>query len=113
VSGHSAHAYAPVLSGLQPHSATVVVLMGLASRSELASFLLARGWRAETPAAVVWAASTAASRRWLGRLDSLADSAADEGADAAPGTVVIGDVVAFAEQIRPSERWAPAAAGGA
>jgi uroporphyrin-III C-methyltransferase/precorrin-2 dehydrogenase/sirohydrochlorin ferrochelatase len=112
VSGHSPKAYAPVLSGLEPHSATVVVLMGLASRADLARFLLARGWRPETPAAVVWAASTAASQRWLGRLDELGVRAS-AAADDSPGTVIIGDVVAFAERIRPSEAWAPAVAGGA
>ncbi|HEX4622654.1 MAG TPA: uroporphyrinogen-III C-methyltransferase [Myxococcaceae bacterium] len=102
VSGHSASAYEPVLSGLAPHSATVVVLMGLGSRAALAAFLLSRGWRPETPAAVVWAASTSASRRWLGRLDTLADSLVEETEDEAPGTVVIGAVVAVAEQISPA-----------
>src|SRR5438105_4645291 len=59
VSGHAEEAYAPVLRSLQPQSATVVVLMGLASRAAVAALLLRRGWRSETPAAVLYDASRA------------------------------------------------------
>src|SRR5205814_426423 len=44
VSGHAEPAWRPVLRALQPQSATVVVLMGLASRGEIASVLIAHGW---------------------------------------------------------------------
>src|SRR5207253_3412936 len=58
VSGHAEAAYASVLGSLAPGAATVVVLMGLASRAEVAGALLRRGWDGATPAAVVLGAST-------------------------------------------------------
>jgi hypothetical protein len=40
--------------------------MGLRSRAALAALLLARGWRRQTPAAVLFAASTPQAAAWLG-----------------------------------------------
>ena len=60
VSGHAETAWRPVLTALEPGSATLVVLMGLASRAAIARELIARGWPATTPAAVVWGAATPA-----------------------------------------------------
>jgi len=57
VSGHSPDAYEPVLRALEPDSVTVVALMGLAERAAIAETLLARGWSADTPAAIVLNAS--------------------------------------------------------
>ncbi|HXY40951.1 MAG TPA: uroporphyrinogen-III C-methyltransferase, partial [Vicinamibacteria bacterium] len=71
VSGHRPDAWQPVLAGLQPGSATLVVLMGLGARSEIAGFLRARGWPATTPAAIVWSAGSPAQQRWLGTLATL------------------------------------------
>jgi uroporphyrin-III C-methyltransferase/precorrin-2 dehydrogenase/sirohydrochlorin ferrochelatase len=97
VSGHSEAAYSPVLEGLAPRSATLVVLMGLATRGSLAQKLLARGWPAGTPAAVLWAASTPRARQWFGTLEGLCE-APDESGEAA-GTVVVGDVVGLARTL--------------
>jgi uroporphyrin-III C-methyltransferase/precorrin-2 dehydrogenase/sirohydrochlorin ferrochelatase len=94
VSGHSERAYGPVLDGLAPGSLTVVVLMGLASRAELAGRLLRRGWLPATPAAVLLATSTATETTWIGTLSELGASALVEAGR--PGTIVIGDVVALA-----------------
>src|SRR5262249_55290491 len=44
VSGHAEAAYRPALASLAPNAATVVVLMGLASRSPISRLLLERGW---------------------------------------------------------------------
>jgi uroporphyrin-III C-methyltransferase len=73
VTGHSEASYRPVLEALAPNTATIVVLMGLASRDALARLLLQRGWRPDTPVALCWAASTPRARTWLGRLVQLAD----------------------------------------
>ena len=94
VSGHDESAYGPVLNAIAPGSLTVVVLMGLASRGRLAALLAARGWPADTPAAVLAAASTSQSTAWRGTLDEL--GAAEIDAAGAPATIVIGDVVALA-----------------
>jgi uroporphyrin-III C-methyltransferase/precorrin-2 dehydrogenase/sirohydrochlorin ferrochelatase len=97
VSGHSESAYGPVLEGLAPRSATLVVLMGLATRGALARRLLEKGWPGSTPAAILWAASTPSARQWFGTLDALLD-VPDERGEAA-GTVVVGDVVALARTL--------------
>jgi len=94
VSGHAERAYRPVLESLPPRSATVIVLMGLASRAATARVLLERGWSPATPAAVVLGASTADARTWLGTLSELGQAPCSN-ADL-PGTIVIGDVVTLA-----------------
>lgn len=101
VSGHSESTYAPVLDGLTPGSATLVVLMGVAQRAALAARLLAHGWAPRTPAAVLLSASTPDALTWTGTLQALASQA--DGLDVqpgeAPGTLVIGNVVALARTI--------------
>ena len=92
VSGHAPEAYEPVLSSLQPAAATIVVMMGLASRAPIAALLLARGWDPQTPAAIVLAAGTAAARTWRGPLSALASFELTGGH---PGTLVIGAVAAL------------------
>src|SRR5262249_21740657 len=70
-SGHDPAAYKPVLGGLRPGSATIVVLMGLSGRRALAAFLVDRGWPPETPAAIVRGASWDDERAWTGDLAGL------------------------------------------
>jgi uroporphyrin-III C-methyltransferase/precorrin-2 dehydrogenase/sirohydrochlorin ferrochelatase len=109
VSGHAESAWAPVLRALPPGTATLVVLMGLASRGAIAAALLARGWSAQTPAAVLLSASTSESQSWRGTLDELGRIELDS---EKPGVLVVGATVDVAAQL---ERFAaPAAlAGGA
>ena len=71
VSGHAEAAYRPVLSTLQPGSATVVVLMGLGTRAGIAGLLVDRGWEPSTPAAVLLSASTQEAWTWIGTLEGL------------------------------------------
>ena len=94
LSGHAEEAFRPIVESLAPNSLTVVVLMGLRARARVAAVLLEAGWRPDTPAAVVLAASQPGMRHWTGRLDALGAAPLD-GADA-PGTIVIGDVVSLA-----------------
>jgi uroporphyrin-III C-methyltransferase/precorrin-2 dehydrogenase/sirohydrochlorin ferrochelatase len=108
VSGHAPDAYEPLLNGMDPGAATIVVLMGLATRAAIADLLMRRGWSSYTPAAIVFGAAHAASYTWTGGLGDLGRA---EIADAsAPGTIVIGAVVALAPFIAGAEAAAPQAA---
>ena len=97
VSGHAATAYGPLVDGVGPNSMTIVVLMGLSSRAEIASRLIMRGWRPHTPVAVILAAGSKNMHTWIGRLDQLGDVEFDA-RTGLPGTIVVGDVVG----LRPS-----------
>jgi uroporphyrin-III C-methyltransferase / precorrin-2 dehydrogenase / sirohydrochlorin ferrochelatase len=99
VSGHAESAYRPVLESLAPHSATVVVLMALASRASVARLLLVRGWAPHTPAAILLAASTPQAFTWTGTISDLGTVLlpADRGHGA--GTLVIGEVVGMADRL--------------
>lgn len=105
ISGHAAEAYAPILDGLAPNSLTLVVLMGVRTRGEIAAHLVARGWPASTPAAIIHGASQPDAIVWRGNLATLADATFDT---ALPAVLVIGAVVALASQIRASSVALPA-----
>jgi uroporphyrin-III C-methyltransferase/precorrin-2 dehydrogenase/sirohydrochlorin ferrochelatase len=92
VSGHAASAFEPVLRSLEPGSATIVVMMGLANRAEIARALMAAGWLRSTPAAIVCDASHPDEHVWRGTLDGLRRGDRDITRHAA-GTLVIGEVV--------------------
>jgi uroporphyrin-III C-methyltransferase / precorrin-2 dehydrogenase / sirohydrochlorin ferrochelatase len=96
VSGHDESAYAPLLDSVAPNSATVVVLMGVATRGAVAARLQAAGWSPATPAAIVFGAGQRAAQAWSGRLDALAVAPVHEDL---PGTLVVGQVVALAPLI--------------
>jgi uroporphyrin-III C-methyltransferase len=106
VSGHAEAAFGPVLDGLAPGALTVVVLMGLARRAEIAARLLARGWGAETPAAVVLGAGSDAAHAWRGTLAALGEAALPAGRAHLPGVLVVGAVAALAAA--PAADRAPA-----
>ena len=99
VTGHHEETYAPILDGLPPGSATVVAMMGLRQRAPIAARLLARGWAAETPAAIVVGAATPESWRWLGTLAELGAVEIPAASAAAPGMLVIGQVVGLATEL--------------
>ncbi|MEO6774448.1 MAG: uroporphyrinogen-III C-methyltransferase [Kofleriaceae bacterium] len=96
VSGHAEAAYAAAFDSLAPGALTVVVLMGLRTRAALAARLIARGWSADTPAAIVLGASHAGTARWIGTLATLPAHAIDS---ELAGVIVIGPVVGLATQI--------------
>jgi uroporphyrin-III C-methyltransferase/precorrin-2 dehydrogenase/sirohydrochlorin ferrochelatase len=104
VSGHAEEAYRPVISGLRPGAATLVVLMGLGTRARLVEVLREAGWPAATPAAAVLGASTPEASTWTGTIAELPSAPLDGGH--APGTIVVGPVVSIAS----AARSAPAAA---
>ena len=96
VSGHAESAYGPAIDSIAPGSLTVVVLMGLRTRGEIAARLRARGWSAATPAAIVLGASHEGEGRWIGTIGALEGAAIET---ELPGIIVIGEVVGLAEQI--------------
>ena len=89
VTGHDVDRFSSVAASIAPGAATLVVLMGTERRARIGGTLLAAGWRAATPAAIVRDATLATQTVWTGRLDALAGAPDADG----PGTIVIGDVV--------------------
>jgi uroporphyrin-III C-methyltransferase / precorrin-2 dehydrogenase / sirohydrochlorin ferrochelatase len=114
VAGHDESAWRPALESLAPNSLTVVVMMGLVGRVAIASSLIAHGWSAETPAAIVFSASRAGTSTWRGTLQDLAapNLSSDDQDASAPGTIVVGQVVSLAEALAPAAALPLTAAGG-
>jgi uroporphyrin-III C-methyltransferase/precorrin-2 dehydrogenase/sirohydrochlorin ferrochelatase len=101
VSGHAESAFGPTLDGIAPGTLTLVVLMGIKTRGAIAARLVARGWAPETPAAIVHGASHDGSSRWLGTLAELGAGGDSRRIETElPGILVIGAVVALADQLR-------------
>ena len=107
LSGHAESAYGPILDGIAPASLTIVVLMGVRTRGAIAAKLIARGWSASTPAALVHGASHPGSFTWVGDLATLGEAVFDT---ELPGVLVIGDVVSLSNQIATSASAHSAAA---
>jgi uroporphyrin-III C-methyltransferase len=101
VSGHAEQAYAPLLRSLAPSSATVVILMGIATRAATARLLMEHGWDARTPAAVLASASRLHASSWRGM---LADLGAWEPPQDEPAVIVIGDTVRVADEVERLSR---------
>jgi uroporphyrin-III C-methyltransferase/precorrin-2 dehydrogenase/sirohydrochlorin ferrochelatase len=101
VSGHDEDTFAQAVAGMTPGPTTLIILMGVARSGALAGHLLARGWPSDTPAAIVIDGSRLGQRMWRGPLDELAAGRAtiDVSGPAAPGTIVIGEVVSIAETL--------------
>jgi uroporphyrin-III C-methyltransferase len=91
VTGHEALHSSPVDWGAAARlGGTLVVLMGIERRAELADRMIAEGLAADTPVAVVIDATTPEQKVWRGRLDAL--GAADV---VSPAVMVIGAVAAL------------------
>jgi uroporphyrin-III C-methyltransferase/precorrin-2 dehydrogenase/sirohydrochlorin ferrochelatase len=96
LAGHTDESVDDTLTAVRPNSVSVVMLMGIGARGSLASQLMAHGWGAETPAAIVCSASTPHEWTWTGRLDQM--GAAEPPAGAA-GVLVVGEVVKVGEAL--------------
>ncbi len=77
---------------------TIVVLMGLGRLATITSGLVSAGRPADTPVAVVQAASTAGQRTVVGTLGDIVQRAA-AAAISSPATVIIGPVAALADEL--------------
>ena len=100
ISGHTPKTWMPLIDAAGPNVMTLVVLMGFRQRARIAAYLLERGWRPDTPVALLLAASTQNAERWVGTLSELAEPTPELDENGLPGTLVVGDVVTVAEQIR-------------
>ena len=103
VSGHNSTAYGPLLDGVGPNSMTIVILMGLSSRAEIADRLMSLGWRSNTPVAVILAAGSKNMHTWIGQLDQLGDVDLDAWSYS-PGTIIIGDVVTLRPWLKENKK---------
>jgi uroporphyrin-III C-methyltransferase len=101
VAGHSGESFEQTLRGVRTDSLTVVVMMGVAGRREIAATMMSCGWSASTPAAVVCGASTPDEWIWTGTLEGLGAAPAPAGV---AGVLVIGDVVDVRESLAFSAR---------
>ena len=106
VSGHDEAAFRTSVQNLRPEGVTLIVLMGLARSSALATTLVEIGWAATTPAAIVIDASGPGQHVWRGTLEQLAAGVdgATGAATGAAGTLVIGEVVNVAGGATAFER---------
>jgi uroporphyrin-III C-methyltransferase len=94
-SGHDEQVFANAVRGLTTHGLTLVIAMGYARRAVLAGQLVTSGWPADTPAAVVAAASLPDQQVWRGTIGEMAAGTSSvEGEPAA--LLVIGAVAALA-----------------
>ena len=84
------------LGAVRPGSLTVVVMMGLAGREEIATAFTHHGWSPETKAAIVCGASTRDEWIWTGTLGDLGSA---EPPDGVAGVIVIGEVVSIGEAL--------------
>jgi uroporphyrin-III C-methyltransferase/precorrin-2 dehydrogenase/sirohydrochlorin ferrochelatase len=111
VSGHAEAAYAPILDGVAPGALTLVVLMGVAQRANIARRLVGRGWASTTPAALLFGASQPGSFTHRTTLGELAGLAADQLAveTELPAVLVIGEVVSLADVIGRALGQSPSA----
>jgi len=99
VSGHDEAALQSAIHDVPANGLTLVVMMGVARAARIAETLTAGGWSHHTPAAIIINASLPDQRVWRGRLDALADGAAEIGEDG-PGTIVIGRVVEVVADVK-------------
>jgi uroporphyrin-III C-methyltransferase/precorrin-2 dehydrogenase/sirohydrochlorin ferrochelatase len=90
LAGHTRDALDGALGSIAPNSLTVVVMMAVAERAAVAERLMAHGWSAETPAAIVCGASTPQSWSWTGRLREFGRVDVPDGV---AGVLVVGEVV--------------------
>ena len=94
VSGHDAQTLASAIGTLSPNGLTLVVMMGGARRAAIAAELIALGWQASTPVALVAEASREGQRTWRGTLDDLSADRAPQLIEG-PVTIVVGLVAAL------------------
>lgn len=106
LAGHTPDTLDGALETVTPNRLTVVVMMAVAGRKDVAARLVAHGWALNTPAAIVCGASTSESWTWTGRIADLESAAPPEGV---PGVLVVGDVVQIREALVAAT--APPAAG--
>jgi uroporphyrin-III C-methyltransferase/precorrin-2 dehydrogenase/sirohydrochlorin ferrochelatase len=98
--GHDQECFARSVGAVDPATTTLVVMMGSHHRHDIAESLLDSGWPGSTPAAIVRDATLPDQTVWTGRLADLPLAPPS----AAPGTIVIGRVVALRDAMLRNPR---------
>jgi uroporphyrin-III C-methyltransferase len=93
------------LASVRPGSITLVVMMGLAARDEIARRLVEHGWTSRTPSAIVCGVATPREWVWTGTLEELAAQTPPEGV---AGVIVVGEVVSIREVLAAGRVRPPA-----
>jgi uroporphyrin-III C-methyltransferase len=106
LTGQTGEGLNTALTAVRPASVTVVVMMGLAGRDEIARQFIERGWPSDTRAAIVCGASTSEEWIWIGRLSELGTPVPPDGV---AGVLVVGEVVSIGEALAAANER-PAAA---
>jgi uroporphyrin-III C-methyltransferase/precorrin-2 dehydrogenase/sirohydrochlorin ferrochelatase len=94
-SGHDLDRFSQTVGSVSPTTTTLVVMMGTSVRGEIAEALLAAGWPPTTPAAIIRDATLPQQTVWSGMVETLATAPHDS----APGTIVVGRVVALRDAL--------------
>jgi uroporphyrin-III C-methyltransferase/precorrin-2 dehydrogenase/sirohydrochlorin ferrochelatase len=108
LAGHTSAAVDNTLRSVRPNTVSMVILMGVGARGDLASRLMAHGWAADTPAAIVCGASTPDAWTWTGPLAQMGAAAPPAGV---AGVLVIGEVVRMRDMLVSPKRLQDAEAG--
>jgi uroporphyrin-III C-methyltransferase/precorrin-2 dehydrogenase/sirohydrochlorin ferrochelatase len=101
LAGHNSEAIDNTLRSVRPNSVSLVIMMGIGAREELAGRLLSHGWNPDAPAAIVCAASTADEWVWTGTVSGLGAAPAPAGA---AGVLVVGEVVRVRQELAVAVR---------
>ena len=101
LAGHTTEAVDNTLRSVRPNTVSMVILMGVGVRADLASRLMAHGWLADTPSAIVCAASTPDAWTWTGALAQMGAATPPTGL---AGVLVIGEVVRVREVLAAASR---------
>ena len=96
IAGHAGETFDASLAAVRPNTITLVVMMGVAVRGQIAARLQSHGWAADSPAALVCGASTPDAWTWTGRLAEVESAVPPEGV---PGLLVVGEVVRIREAL--------------
>ena len=104
LAGHTSEAVDNTLRSVRPNTVSIVILMGVGARAHLASRLMAHGWSADTPAAIVCGASTPDAWTWTGALAQLGAAAPPAGL---AGVLVVGEVVRVREALARASGGVP------
>ena len=109
VTAHTMDGSRPDWQGLAAANLTVVCYMGMSNVAALADALIAAGFAASLPVAVVHRAGCADQRHIVSTLQRLAADVAGSGL-ASPAVIVLGEVVAHACAAQPEVQGAVAVA---
>ena len=97
LAGHTSDAVDETLAAVKPNTLSVVFMMAIGARGELAAKMMAHGWAAATPAAIVCGASTPDAWTWTGILSEIGAAAPPPGL---AGVLVVGEVIGVRHALR-------------